>query len=59
MTNIQTVTRTNSGDNTMIKRVLKFIWNIVKHVFLLPMYCSMPDKYSGKTYSEWLNNDKK
>ena len=39
--------------------VIKFILNIVKHVFLLPFYCSMPDKYSGKSYDEWLKEDKK
>lgn len=39
--------------------ILKFLWNILKHVFLLPFYCSMPDKYSGVTYDEWLKNEKK
>ena len=36
-------------------KVLKLLWNILKHIFLLPLYCSMPDKYSGITYTEWLN----
>ena len=36
--------------------VLKFLWNIIKHMFLLSFYCSMPDKYSGVTYDEWLND---
>ena len=38
-----------------MKKVLNFIWNILKHVILFPLYCSMPDKYSGVTYEEWLN----
>ena len=67
MTNIQTATRTKRRF-IVLKKVLnvilviiKFIWNIVKHVFLLPLYCSLPDKYGGITYTEWLNdnNDKK
>ena len=43
----------------IIWRIIKFIWNIAKHVFLLPFYCSLPDKYSGVTYTEWLNNNNK
>ena len=39
--------------------VIKFVLNILKHVLLLPFYCSMPDKYSGVTYNEWLDKDKK
>ena len=39
-----------------MKKVLKFIWNLVNHILLLPLYCSMPDKYNGVTYSEWLNS---
>ena len=39
--------------------IIKFIWNIVKHIFLLPFYCSLPDKYNGLTYNDWLDgNDK-
>lgn len=37
-----------------MNKIFKLLWNIIKHVFLLPMYCSSPDKYSGKTYDEWL-----
>lgn len=37
----------------MIK-VLKFTCSIVKHIILFPIYCSMPDKYDGITYEEWL-----
>ena len=43
----------------IIWKIIKFIWNIIKHIFLLPLYCSMPDKYNGVTYSEWLNGNKK
>ena len=42
----------------MILKSLKFFWNIVKHVFLLPYYCSMPDKYDGKSYVDWLKENK-
>ena len=38
--------------------VVKFIFNIVKHVILLPLYCSMSDKYNGTTYEEWLDGKK-
>jgi len=41
-----------------MKKILKFILNILKHVILFPLYCSLPDKYSGVTYEEWLNDDK-
>ena len=37
-----------------MKKFFKFLWNILKHVLLLPFYCSLPDKYSGVTYEEWL-----
>lgn len=40
-------------------KIVKFLLNIVKHIFLFTMYCSMPDKYSGVTYSEWLQEDNK
>lgn len=42
----------------LIITVFKLMWNIFKHVLLLPMYCSMPDKYSGTTYDDWLNKNK-
>ena len=38
--------------------ILKFIWKILRHIFLLPMYCSFPDKYNGVTYDEWLDKNK-
>ena len=41
-----------------MKKIFKFLFNILKHIFLLPFYCSFPDKYSGITYNEWLNKDK-
>jgi len=31
---------------------------MLKHILLLPLYCSMPDKYSGVSYSEWLGENK-
>ena len=40
---------------TILKKILIFIWKIFKHVFLLPLYCSLPDKYNGITYNELLN----
>ena len=40
-----------------MKKVSCFILNILKHIILLPLYCSMPDKYSGVTYEEWLNGN--
>ena len=42
---------------TIIKNVVKFIWNIFKHVLLLPFYCAMPDKYGGVGYDEWLDKN--
>ena len=39
-------------------KTTKIIWNVLKHILLLPMYCSMSDKYSGTTYDEWLKNNK-
>lgn len=41
-----------------MKRFLKILWNILKHIFLLPLYCSMPDKYNGTMYNEWLEKEK-
>jgi len=41
----------------IIKKILKLIWNIAKHFFLLPMYCSLPDKYNGTTYEEWIQKN--
>ena len=41
----------------MCKKILKFIWNILKHIFLLPFYSSMPDKYSGIDYDKWLDKN--
>ncbi len=44
-----------------MNKFLKTILSIMKHIILFPLYCSMPDKYSGVTYDEWLhgkNNDK-
>lgn len=38
-------------------KTIKFIWNIIKHVFLLPLYCSFPDKYNGTMYDEWLKKN--
>lgn len=38
--------------------VLKFFWNIFKHILLLPFYCSLPDKYNGTTYDDWLDDNK-
>ena len=42
----------------MYKKIFKFIWKIIKHIFLLPFYCSMPDKYNGVDYDEWLDKNK-
>lgn len=39
----------------IICKIIKFLWRILRHVILFPMYCSMPDKYSGVTYQDWLN----
>ena len=38
--------------------ILKFIWNILKHILFLPMYSSFPDKYNGIDYDEWLDKNK-
>ena len=35
-----------------LKIIFKFLWNILKHILLLPTYCSLPDKYNGTTYGE-------
>mgnify|MGYP007101838095 CR=1 FL=1 len=43
--------------NHLLIKILKFIWEILKHILLLPMYCYLPDKYSGTTYDEWLNKN--
>ena len=43
----------------LLIKILKFILNIIKHIFMLPLYCSMPHKYSGTTYEEWLEKDKR
>ena len=40
-----------------LKKIINFILNMFKHIFLLFLYCSMPDKYSGITYNEWLNDN--
>ena len=37
-----------------LKILLKIIKAIFKFVFLFPIYCSMPDKYDGITFEEWL-----
>ena len=37
-----------------MKKFLLFILNILKHIFLFTFYCSLPNKYSGETYEEWL-----
>lgn len=42
----------------MIKNILKFILNVLKHILLFFLYCSSPNKYSGETYEEWLNKGK-
>lgn len=42
-----------------MKNFLLFILNIIKHIILLPLYCSMPDKYSGVSYNEWLSGQEK
>ena len=42
-----------------MKKFFKFLLNILKHVLLLPLYCSMPDKYSGTMYNEWLEKEDK
>ena len=44
--------------NTLWK-IVKFLWNVLKHIILLPLYCSMPDKYNGVMYDEWLDENKK
>ena len=41
-----------------MKKALLFIWNILKHIILLPFYCSLPNKYSGISYEEWLGDKK-
>ena len=42
----------------IIKKVIKVLFKIIstifKYVIMFPIYCSMPDKYSGKTFDEWL-----
>lgn len=39
-------------------KVLKFIWNIVKHILLFYLYSTSIEKYNI-TYDEWLKgNDK-
>jgi len=38
-------------------KTIKFLWKIIKLILLLPLYCSMPDKYRGVTYDEWLKKD--
>ena len=40
-----------------MKLILKWLWKILKHILLLPQYCSMPDKYNGVTYNEWLGEN--
>ena len=39
-------------------KIIKFIWKIVKHIFLLPLYCSLPNKYDGTMYDEWIDENK-
>ena len=41
-----------------MKKVLLFSWNILKHIILFPLYCSLPDKYNGVSYEEWLGEKK-
>ena len=41
-----------------MNKVLLFLWNILKHVILLPFYCSLPHKYNGVSYEEWLGEKK-
>ena len=53
---LQTATRTKRGEK--MKKVLLFMWNILKQVILFPFYCSLPDKYSGVSYEEWLGEKK-
>ena len=43
---------------TFLTKILKFIWEIVKHIFLFPLYCSLPNKYNGTMYDEWLDENK-
>lgn len=41
-----------------MRKVLLFLLNILKHIILFPLYCSMPNKYSGESYEEWLGEKK-
>ena len=42
----------------VLKNFLLFLWNMLKHIILFPLYCSFPDKYSGVSYEEWLGENK-
>lgn len=37
-------------------KIIKFIFNIIKYIFLFSLYCSMPDKYNGTSYEDWLRD---
>lgn len=37
-----------------MKKVIKFILKIIKHIFMFSLYCSLPHKYDGISYEEWL-----
>ena len=44
----------------MKRKILKKILSVLyKLVILMPLYCMMPDKYSGIMFEEWVSKQNK
>lgn len=38
-----------------MKKFFKWLWHVIKWLLLMPIYCSMPDKYNGVMPDEWID----
>ena len=40
-----------------MKKFFKFVLNLIKKLLLLPLYCMLPNQYSGESFEEWLGEE--
>ena len=45
--------------SSIIKILKKILYILYKLIILMPLYCMLPDKYSGVMFDEWLEKHNK
>jgi hypothetical protein len=45
--------------SSIIKILKKILYIFYKFAILMPLYCTLPDKYSGVMFEEWVEKNNK